>query len=49
MTKDFLLITSLITLVNGMINFNVHSHLDNLLQKSLRYLHHRENYILSLH
>ena len=31
-----------------MVNFDEHSHLDNLLQKSLSYLRHRDNYILNL-
>ena len=47
MTKGLLFITTLITLVNGMVSFDAQSHLDNLLQKLPRYLHHRENYILS--
>ena len=48
MTKALLLITISIILVNRMVNFDVHSHFYNLLQKSLRYHHHRENYIQSL-
>ena len=43
-----LLIANLIIVVNGVVIFDGHSQLDNLLQKSLRYHHHRENYIQSL-
>ena len=36
MTKGLLLITCLIILVSRMVNFDVHLHFYNLLQKSLR-------------
>ena len=42
------MITNLIIVVNGVVIFDGHSQLDNLLQKPLRYHHHRENYIQSL-
>ena len=48
MKEALLLITNLIIVVNGMVIFNGHSQLDNILQKSLRHHHHRENYIQSL-
>ena len=35
-------------MVNGMDNFDGYSHLDILLKKLLRYLHHQENDILTL-
>ena len=37
-----------ITKVKGMVLFDGNSHLDYLYQKSLRYQHHRENYVTSL-
>lgn len=40
--------TILFIVVNGMVNFDVSSHLDNHLQKSLGHHHHWENYIQSL-
>ena len=37
-------------LVNGMVLYErLTTHLDHLLQKSLRYQHHRQNYIQSIH
>ena len=48
MTKVLLLITGLITLLSRMVTFDTHSHFYNLSPKSLRYHHHRENYIQSL-
>ena len=48
MKNALLLITISIIVVNGMVIFDGQSQLDNLLQKSLRYHHHRENYIQSL-
>ena len=35
-------------MVNGMVVFDGNTHLDYLYQKSLRYQHHRENYLKSL-
>ena len=35
-------------MVNGMVIFDGNTHLDYLYQKSLRYQHHRENYLTSL-
>ena len=48
-----LLITLLIFIlkikkVKGMVFFDGNSHLDYIYQKSLRYQHHRENYVTSL-
>ena len=46
-----MLITSLIFIlkkVKEMVFFDGNSHLDYLYQKSLRYQHHRENYVRSL-
>ena len=48
MKDALLLITNLIIVVNGMVIFDGHSELDNLLQKSLRHHHHHESYIQSL-
>ena len=44
----YIYIYNLIIVINGMVIFDRHSQLDNLLQKSLRHYHHRENYIQSL-
>ena len=43
-----LILISKIKKVNGMVFFDGNDHLDYLYQKSLRYQHHRENYVTSL-
>ena len=52
MRKDLRVITFLVIIlyhmINGMVVFDGNTHLDYLYQKSLRYQHHRENYLTSL-